>query len=298
MVGYRRASVCRLSDGYADLRCLVVPIWKARRAQRPVTRPSMPPIPLTMNGVVLEGHGGLDQLAYRTDLPVPAPGAGEVLLRVRAAAVNNTDINMRTGWYSKSVTEGTMPATGSPDGRTAAADDAGWTGAKLTFPRIQGADACGRIVATGPGVDPARLGQRVIVDPVFRCQTGAPNSAAEPVYFGSDCPGAFADYVCVPATNAHRIASALTDAELASFPCSYSAAENMLARARLHAGETVLITGASGGVGSAAVQLARRRGTEVIALAAATKAAEVSALGAQRVLPRDASLATALARQS
>jgi NADPH:quinone reductase-like Zn-dependent oxidoreductase len=258
----------------------------------------MPTLPLTMNAVVLEGHGGFDRLAYRTDLPLPTPSAGEVLVRVRAAGVNNTDINMRTGWYSKSVTGEATAATGLPAVCAAAADDAGWTGAKLTFPRIQGADACGHIVAAGPGVDPACIGQRVIVEPVFRGQPGAADPAAEPVYFGSDCPGAFADYVCVPSGNAHRITSELTDAELASFPCSYSAAENMLARTDMRAGETVLVTGASGGVGSAAVQLARRRGGQVIALVSAEKAAEVRRLGAERVLPRDVNLAVTLARQS
>jgi len=258
----------------------------------------MPTLPLTMNGVLLEGHGGFDRLTYRTDLPVPTPGAGEVLVRVRAAGVNNTDINMRTGWYSKSVTVGSTAAGGAAGFLAAPVEDSGWTGAPLSFPRIQGADACGQIVAIGATVDPARVGERVIIEPVFRQSLRAAGLAAEPVYFGSDCPGAFADYVSVPSVNAHRITSPLTDAELASFPCSYSAAENMLARAGVRAGETVLVTGASGGVGSAAVQLARRRGSHVIALAAAEKAAEVRRLGAARVLPRDADLVTAIARQS
>jgi NADPH:quinone reductase-like Zn-dependent oxidoreductase len=78
--------------------------------------------------------------------------------------------------------------------------------------------------------------------------------------------GAFAEFVCVPSGNAFAINSSLTDAELACFPCSYSAAENMLHRARVGRGETVLVTGASGGVGSAAVQLACRRGAKVIAI--------------------------------
>jgi NADPH:quinone reductase-like Zn-dependent oxidoreductase len=133
---------------------------------------------------------------------------------------------------------------------------------------------------------------------VLRLARGAPGPVAEPSYFGSDCPGAFADYVSVPSVNAHRIASQLSDAELASFPCSYSAAENMLPRAGMRAGETVLVTGASGGVGSAAVQLARRRGGHVTALAATEKAGAVRRLGAHRVLPRDADLVAALAPQS
>jgi NADPH:quinone reductase-like Zn-dependent oxidoreductase len=118
------------------------------------------------------------------------------------------------------------------------------------------------------------------------------------LYLGSDCDGAFADYVCVPAVNAHAIQSARSDAELASFPCSYTAAENMLTRAGVREGETVLVTGASGGVGSAAVQLAKRRGARILAIAAPSKAADVARLGASQVLPRDADLMAALGRES
>ncbi|MBS0394303.1 MAG: alcohol dehydrogenase catalytic domain-containing protein [Proteobacteria bacterium] len=199
-----------------------------------------------MRAALLLGHGGFEQLAVRDDVPVPAPAAGEVLVRVRAAGVNNTDLNLRTGWYSKAATDG---ATGG-----ARAADAGWTGTALAFPVIQGADACGEVVAVGAGVAAARIGERVLVDPVLRGPPGTP-----PRYLGSDCPGAFAEYVAVPARNACRIESPLADAELASFPCSYLAAEHMLQRAGAGDGDTVLVTGASGGVGSAAVQLARRR---------------------------------------
>jgi NADPH:quinone reductase-like Zn-dependent oxidoreductase len=118
------------------------------------------------------------------------------------------------------------------------------------------------------------------------------------LYLGSDCNGAFADYVCVPAINAYSIASPLSDAELASFPCSYTAAENMLTRAQVREGETVLVTGASGGVGSAAVQLAKRRGARIIAIAGASKAAQVVRLGAMQVLPRDADVVAALGKES
>ena len=92
-------------------------------------------------------------------------------------------------------------------------------------------------------------------------------------------------------THAHRIECDLSDAELASFPCAYSAAENVLTRIALTAGEHVLITGASGGVGSAAVQLAERRGAKVTAMAGADKGDAVRALGADHVIARDADLA-------
>jgi NADPH:quinone reductase-like Zn-dependent oxidoreductase len=232
-----------------------------------------------MRAVLLLGHGGFEQLEFRVDVRVPQPAAGEVLIRIGAAAVNNTDINTRTGWYAHAIDA-----------------DSGWTGAKPQFPRIQGADACGRVVAVGAGVAPQRIGERVLIEPVFR----VPGDGARPraIYFGSEHDGAFAQYATVPAGSAHRIASALSDVELASFPCSYSAAENMLTRLELQPGATVLITGASGGVGSAAVQLAKRRGANVLALAGAAKAELVGALGADRLFARDADLVAQLGRES
>jgi len=239
-------------------------------------------IAANMRAVLLTGHGGYDKLDVRDDVPVPTPGPNDVLIRVAAAGVNNTDINTRIGWYSKSVAEAT--GAGAVSGIDGAGDD-GWSGAAFQFPRIQGADACGRIVAVGDNVDPARIGERVLVEPVFR---GA--GRFDILYFGSEVDGGFADYTCVPSMHAHRVHSALSDVELASFPCAYGTAENILTRIDLQAGERVLITGASGGVGSAAVQLAKRRGAEVIAMAADTKAEMVQSLGASRVEPRDTNL--------
>ncbi len=245
-------------------------------------------IPTVMRAVLLTGNGGFEKLAYRDDVPVPVPGPHDVLIRVGAAAVNNTDINTRTAWYSKSVTAAT--AAGGADGfAEAETADSGWTGAVPQFPRIQGADACGTIVAVGSAVNPDRLGERVLVEPVFRSPDARTPYAA--IYFGSECDGGFADYARVPAVHAHRIVSALDDAELASFPCAWSAAENMLARAGLGMGERVLICGASGGVGSAAVQLARRRNALVTAIASAEKRNAVLALGADAVIAGDADLA-------
>jgi NADPH:quinone reductase-like Zn-dependent oxidoreductase len=248
-----------------------------------------------MNAVLLTGHGGYDCLAYRSDVPTPTPAADEVLVQVGAAGMNNTDINMRSGWYSKSVT-GSAGNAAQRDPAETAAQDFGWTGAGVVFPLIQGADACGRIVGTGSGVGAARRGQRVLVDPVLRSRPTV--HGVRTLYLGSDCDGAFAEYVCVPAVNAYPIDSPLSDAELASFPCSYTAAENMLTRAGVRDGETVLVTGASGGVGSAAVQLAKRRGARIIAIAAGSKAAQVLRLGASQVLPRDADLVAALGKES
>lgn len=239
-------------------------------------------LPMVMRAVLLTGNGGYDCLDIRNDVPVPVPAAGEVLIKVDAAGVNNTDINTRIGWYSKAVAEATD--AGAASGLAGAEND-GWSGEAFRFPRIQGADACGRIVAVGDGVDTARIGDRVLVEPVWR---GAGRYDVR--YFGSEVEGAFADYACVPTAHAQRIESALSDAELASFPCAYSTAENILTRIALAAGERVLITGASGGVGSAAVQLAKRRGAQVVAIAGAEKAEAVRALGADQVVPRGADL--------
>lgn len=241
-------------------------------------------LPETMNAVVLTGHGGLEKLEWRDDMPVPRPNAAEVLIRVGASSVNNTDVNTRIGWYSKSVRGDT--ATAATDGYGGLSDgDGGWSGA-LSFPRIQGADCCGEIVAVGADVNSARLGQRVLVRPMHRPRGAGPDTL---VTFGSELNGGFAEYTCVDADHALQIESPRTDVELASFPCAFSTAEGMIQRAAL-GGERVLITGASGGVGSAAVQLAKRRGAHVTAVTSTAKMAALRALGADAVLARDAAL--------
>ena len=106
-------------------------------------------LPARMEAVVLTGHGGLDKLVHHDDWPVPEAGPGEVLIRVGACGMNNTDINTRTAWYSKGVSEGTTSAGGQEGFDTAEGDDASWGGASITFPRIQGADVCGTAVAVG-----------------------------------------------------------------------------------------------------------------------------------------------------
>lgn len=225
----------------------------------------------TMSGVLLTGHGGPECLDWHNDLPVPAPGPGDVVIRVSAAAVNNTDINTRTAWYSKGDAE---------------ASDASWTGQSLSFPRIQGADVCGKIVSVGDGVDQSRIGERVLVEPCLREANGQILDTFW--YLGSECDGGFAEFTRVAARHAHAIESALSDIELASFPCSYSTAENMLTRANAAAGETVMVTGASGGVGSAAVQLAKARGGRVVAVTSAAKAQALQELGADIIVDRNA----------
>jgi NADPH:quinone reductase-like Zn-dependent oxidoreductase len=247
-------------------------------------------IPKTMTAVLLTGHGGIDKLEYRTDVRVPEPGPNEVLIRVSAAGINNTDINTRIGWYSKSVGQAT--STGGASGFESVNDaDASWSGKALEFPRIQGADVCGHIVSVGRDVDPSRIGERVLVRNMLRSYVDY--RPYECWTFGSECDGGFAQFAVAPARETHKVVCDWSDVELAAIPCAYSTAENMLHRVRLGA-ETVLITGASGGVGSAAIQLAKRRGATVIALCSSGKADEVRALGADRVVDRNADLVAAL----
>jgi NADPH:quinone reductase-like Zn-dependent oxidoreductase len=246
-------------------------------------------LPKRMIAIHTTGHGGYEVLRYRHDVPTPQPNAGEVLIRVGAAGVNNTDINTRTGWYSKSVSGATGEASASD------ADDGSWSGVPLNFPLIQGADICGRIVAVGKGVGAARIGERVIVPTMQPTPNGG---AFDTFTVGSECNGGFAQYVTMRASQAYTVNSPLSDVELASFPCAYSTAENMLHRADVKAGETVFITGASGGVGSAVVQLAKRRGARAIAQAGAGKADALMALGASRVVERGSDLVQAIGRES
>lgn len=234
-------------------------------------------LPSHMTAVLLTGHGGPEMLRL-AEVPVPSPGAGEVLIEVGASAVNNTDINTRIGWYSKAV-EGATSDAATPD-----TEDASWSGVPLRFPRIQGADCCGRVVAVGEGVSASRIGERVLVRNMLRAPVGFRPWACWT--FGSECDGGFAQFAVAPSADTFAVRCDWSDAELASIPCAWSTAENMLHRAGVGA-ERVLITGASGGVGSAAVQLAKRRGAHVIALCGAGKATEVRALGADEVLDRD-----------
>ncbi|MCP4470050.1 MAG: zinc-binding dehydrogenase [Gammaproteobacteria bacterium] len=247
-----------------------------------------------MEAVFLTGHGGLEVLQYRDDAALPSAGPDEVLIKVAAAGINNTDINTRIGWYSKKVA-GDTNSGGESGFDEVDADDASWSGVPLIFPRIQGADCCGVIVAVGDAVDSDRIGERVIVRNMLRSYVDY--RPYECWTFGSECDGAFAQYTKAPARETHAVDCDWTDAELASIPCAYSTAENMLHRANV-AAERVLVTGASGGVGSAAVQLAKRRGAHVTALAGASKLGDMRALGADEVVDRNIDLVAAIGTNS
>ncbi len=231
------------------------------------------PIPATMIAIVTTGQGGLDKLE-RQVVPTPTPGPDEVLVQVLAAGVNNTEVNTRLGWYSTAVDADTERL--AAEGQEFQADG-GWN-EQTPFPFIQGTDCCGRVVAG----DDALRGKRVLVRP---CQRGPDGFASwQTSWMASDFDGAFAQFVAVRAAEVFPIDSDWTDVELASIPCAYGTAEAMIGRARVSEGDRVLVPGASGGVGSAVVQLAKRRGAHVTALCGAAKADRLRDVGADDVL--------------
>ena len=255
----------------------------------PNFNPNSQRLPTHMQAMLTLGHGGYEQLAW-CSVPLPVLQDGEVLLQVLAAGINNTDINTRIGWYG-----------------------AGWQGA-TAFPLIQGADCCGRVVAWALGGAAARasahsqqhsaervardgngkplaIGQRVLVR---SCMRVAGFGSLATRWLGTDFDGAFAQYLKAPASEVFAVPPNCdwSDAELASLPCAWATAENMLQHAGVDKGEHVWVSGASGGVGSATVQLALRRGTQVTALTSRNKRAQVEKLGAHTVLCREDSNST------
>lgn len=225
-------------------------------------------VPETMRAVRLVEHGGPEALeAVQT--PVPVPQAGEVLVRVAAVALNNTDLWTREGAYG-------LP--GDPEALS------GWRG-PIGFPRVQGADVAGWVAAVGDGADEGLVGRRVVVDPALYDGDGP---HANPVgLMGSERDGGYAEYVTAPVERVHDMTeSPLTDEQLAALPTAYGTALGMIERGRLRAGETVLVSGASGGVGLALVQIARARGARVLALSSGSKIGAVREAGAHEVLDR------------
>ncbi len=230
-------------------------------------------ITATMNAVVLTGHGGLDKLEILSDYPTPTAGPGEVLIEVRACGLNNTDIWVREGAYGTDE---------NPD------EVASWRRGQpnsLIFPRIQGGDIAGYIVEVGSGVSRSRQGERVMVD--FSLYNTETESMAYIDYIGHGRDGGYADYCVVPAENAYVVDNDLHETELATFCCAYLTAEHMLDRVRVKKGETVVVTGASGGVGSGLIQLCRARGAIPVAISSSGYEERLTSVGAEAVLIRN-----------
>ena len=133
-----------------------------------------------MKAIQLIGHGGLEKLILINNLPVPKPAKYDVLIKVGACAINNTDIWTRMGTY------------GSKQGND---EPTGWLRSSFQFPRIQGVDIAGRIESVGPGVDSERIGQRVVVDHNIYDQS---KGRIHVILIGSERDGGFAEYCSVP----------------------------------------------------------------------------------------------------
>lgn len=229
-------------------------------------------IPTTMKAMVLTGHGGVDKLEYQ-EVATPQPAPGEVLVQVTATAKNNTDRKAREGLYPTKKGEMTSFQMGGKP--------------TLLFPRIQGADIAGRVVAVGEGVDESRIGERGLLD--FNIYADDRRDInLTPDYYGHGADGGFAEYVALPSDQFHHIPNPeLSDAELASMGmCSYQTAYHMVTSANIRAGEHVLVTGASGGVGTALIQLCRIIGAIPYALSKQDKAEALLEMGAEAVLDR------------
>ena len=250
---------------------------------------------VTMKAVVTTGNGGYEKLDYR-DVPIPTVGDGEVLVQVLAAGVNNTEINTRLGWYSSKVTEGTENLTDNKNALSDAAEtaDGGWNDA-TPFPFIQGTDCCGRVVTAGKGVDPSIIGQRILIRSCIRADGW---NSLDNIWMASDFDGAFAQFVKIAASEVFPVNCDWTDAELGTIPCAYGTAENMVHRAGVDENSHVLVAGASGGVGSAVVQLCKRRGATVTAISGKSKMEQVKALGADAVIERSQSVLKVLGEKS
>jgi len=172
---------------------------------------------------------------WRYDIPVPVPGPGEVLVKVAAAGVKNIDINTRIGWYASEVTI----ATEDTDGKVEAG---GWGGA-VAFPRIQGGDLCGHLVALGLDVTRFEIGHRVTCP--INLPRPYPDNPMGFIALGSEIDGAFDEYCPMAENDLYDVtASPLADTEIAAIPCAFGTAENLLTRAGVTSGQQVLITGA------------------------------------------------------
>lgn len=231
-------------------------------------------IPHTMAGACLTGHGGIDKVVYREDLSVPVPAEGEVLVKVTATAKNNTDRKVREGLYPTANENdvSSFLVNGDPT---------------LSFPRIQGADIVGRIVAVGSGVPATRVGERGLLDfNIYLDERDDINLA--PDYYGHGRDGGYAEYVVVPSRQFYHIDNPeITDAELATLGmCSYQTAYHMMTVANIKEGEHVLITGASGGVGTALIQLCRIVGAIPHAVTSPGKGQALLDMGAESIIDR------------
>ena len=201
-----------------------------------------------MRAVAIAAHGGLEQVRLRTDWPEPAAGPGQAVVEVKACGLNYLDIFVLQG----------MP------------------GLPVTMPRIPGGDIAGVVHSVGAGVGREWIGRRVLIDPHIK-----PRGA-----LGEHANGGLCERIAVEAENLIPMPDAVSFEQAASLPIAYGTAHRMMiTRGRVQAGELVLILGASGGVGTGCVQIAKNLGARVIACASSSeKLRRLTELGADHVI--------------
>ena len=216
-----------------------------------------------MKAIVFRRHGGPEVLEY-TDVSEPEPRSGEVLVRVRACALNHLDLWVRGG----------LPNVAIP------------------LPHIPGSDVAGEIARIGAEVTTVRVGQKVVLAPLVSCGkcaacvAGVDNQCRQATNLGYMIDGGCAEFVCAPEVNCLPYPENLAFEEAAAIPLVFQTAWHMLiARAQLQPGEAVLILGAGSGVGSAAIQIAKFFGAQVITtVGSEAKAERARQLGADHVI--------------
>ena len=202
-----------------------------------------------MKAMILDGHGGMDKLVYREDFPDPQPGAGEVVVRVKACSLNYHDVFTRNG----------MP------------------GIRIDMPRICGLDTAGDVAALGADVEGWAVGDRVLIDPRNRVEGGL---------MGETMDGGLAELCLAKAHQLIRIPEGVSHEQAASLPTAYGTAHRMMVTVgKIAAGEKCLVLGASGGVGTGAVMLAKMAGAQVIACSSSeSKMQRLRELGADHTI--------------
>lgn len=218
-----------------------------------------------MKAILLHQHGGPEMLRYG-DWPTPEPGAGEVQVQIKAAALNRLDEWVRNGW----------------------------PGIKLAYPHIPGADGAGIISAVGAGVTHLRIGDRVVINSNLsdgrceNCRRGLDNQCVNWGLLGETQRGTYAEYVVVPDQNVLPLPADVPFERAAAASLVFLTAwHSLITRGQLRVGESVLIVGAGGGVNSASIQIARYAGATVYVVASnAAKAGRALELGADIVIDR------------
>ena len=218
-----------------------------------------------MRAAVFYQHGALDVIQVVDDLPVPQPGAGQVRVQMKAAALNRLDLWVREGWK----------------------------GLNLEMPHIIGSDGAGIVDAVGAGVTNVAPGERVSINPTLTDEncinlTGSESECLDVKIMGEHARGLAAEYVVIPARNVHKLPDHVSFAEAAAAGLVFITSwHSMITRGGLQPGESVLVIGAGGGVSTASIQIAKLTGCkEYVVGSSAEKCAQAKALGADVVIDR------------